>query len=130
MTLQQFLNGNTVKEITKEIVLSERFKNENGELLKFKIRAMSQTAFEQARKKAEALGSMNIAEFNNAIIIENTIEPNFKDAHSIKLLKVKTAEEYLKKVLSAGEISVLARAIIELSGFRKNVNELAGEVKN
>lgn len=126
MNLQEFLNGRKADNVTAFVNVSERFKDENGNSLKFKIKAMRQSVFEEIRKKCGG----NSAAFNRCVIIENTLEPNFKDAESISLLGLKTPEQYLDNVLLAGEASTLARSIIELSGFKKNIEELVEEVKN
>ena len=52
MTFQQFLNQNTVDSITKDVIVSDRFKNDNGEIFKFRIKAMTQSDFEEIKKKA------------------------------------------------------------------------------
>ena len=41
MNLQEFLNANIVEGREKEIVLNDRFKDEEGKILKFKIRSMN-----------------------------------------------------------------------------------------
>jgi hypothetical protein len=52
MNIQQFLNANPVDNITEEVVISPRFKDEKGELLKFTIKAMMPNEFEEIRKRA------------------------------------------------------------------------------
>lgn len=135
-TLQAFLNANPVDDLTAEVVVSDRFKDEKGNLLKFKIRAMSSDEFEDCRKKSMStiVGKrrkveMDLRKFNNSIVINNTIEPNFKDAESIKQLGCTTPEEYLNKVLLPGEIVELSSQIQQLSGF-KDMDELVEEAKN
>lgn len=66
----------------------------------------------------------------NNIVINHTVEPNFKDAESIKKMGVMTPEDYLHKVLLPGEIDDLALKIQELSGFNKDFEELVDEAKN
>ena len=52
MTLQQFLNQNTVDGIFKEVVVSNRFKVDNGEIFNFKIKDITQWAFYEVKRKA------------------------------------------------------------------------------
>jgi len=132
MTFQQFLNQNTVDGIFKEVTISDRFKDENGELFKFKIKAMTQSVFEDIKIKASfgKNGVFNEDVLNSFIIIENTIEPSFKDAESLKELGCSSPRQYLNKVLLSGEISALADEIISLSGFDRSVEDLAKDVKN
>jgi len=133
MTLQSFLNQNTVDGIFNEIVVSDRFRNDDGDIFKFKIKAMTQNSFEDVKKKA-AFGRTNsdIDEdiLNCFIVIENTVEPSFKDSESLKLLGCSSPKQYLNKVLLSGEISFLAEEIIKLSGFNRSFDELVEDVKN
>lgn len=132
MTLQQFLNQNTVEGIFKEVFVSDRFRDESGELFKFKIKAMTQSSFEDIKKRAsfEFKGGIDEDFLNCLIVIENTIEPSFKDSESLSLLGCSSAKQYLNKVLLSGEISFLAEEIIKLSGFDRGIEELAEDVKN
>lgn len=137
-SLQEFLNANPVDNLVQEVVISDRFKDKEGNLLKFKIKAMTNEEFEAARKKATRLNlqkgkrqmEFDARTFNEAVVINNTIDPDFKNAESIKSLGVLTPEQYLNKVLLAGEIAELSQQIQILSGFDKDVNALAEEVKN
>ncbi len=135
MTLQEFLNRNTVDGITKETVIGDRFKDENGGEFKFVIKGLTQKEFNELRKRASSFdknGRMILNEglLSTLCIIENTVTPNFKDAKSIQELGCSTPEQYLNKVLLAGEAENLAREILQLSGFGKNINELVDEAKN
>lgn len=137
-SLQAFLNANPVDNLTQEVVISDRFQDSDGNLLKFKIKAMTNEEFEAARKKAMKLNlqkgkkqmDFDARTFNEAVVINNTIDPDFKNADSIKAVGCMTPEQYLNRVLLAGEISELAQQIQTLSGFEKDLNELAEEVKN
>lgn len=137
-TLQDFLNANLVDNLIQEVVISDRFKDHDGKLLKFKIKAMTNDEFEAARKKAMKLNlqkgkkqmEFDAKTFNEAVVVNNTIDPDFKNADSIKAVGCMTPEQYLNRVLLAGEISELAQQIQTLSGFEKDLNELAEEVKN
>lgn len=135
MSLQEFLNANPVDDITDEVVVSRRFKDKDGNLLRFKIRAMTNRTFDDLRKRFTRMGKgrkvdFDAQGFNNAVVIEHTIEPNFKDADSIEKLGCSTPEEYLGKVLLAGEITTLVQKIQELSGFDVDMEDLVEEAKN
>lgn len=134
-TLQEFLNTNPVDNVTDEIAISDRFKDKAGKLLKFKIKAMNNDAFEQARKKSMTMKKggkvdFNTQKFNNEIVINHTVDPNFKDAESIKKTGCVTPENYLNKVLLSGEIATLSGEIQKLSGFDLDMDDLVEEAKN
>lgn len=133
-TLQDFLNANPVDGLTDEVVVSPRFKDKDGNPLKFKIKAMTNKTFDELRKR-HTHGKGRKAEFdssgfNNSVVIEHTIDPDFKDAASIQKLGCATPEEYLSRVLLPGEVATLAQKISELSGFDIDMESLVDEVKN
>ncbi|MEK5167166.1 XkdN-like protein [Paenibacillus sp. FSL R5-0527] len=134
MDLQEFLNANPVDNLTEEVVVSPRFKDEKGNPLKFTIKAMTEEEFEDIRKKSTQLRKKQVdfdnRKFNLNVAINNTVYPDFKNAESIKKLGVTTPEEYVQKVLLAGELATLVQKISELSGFDVEMSELVEEAKN
>lgn len=135
MNLQDFLIANPVDNLTEEVVISPRFVDEKGNPLKFTIKAMTPIEFEDIRKKAMQIKKGKKVEFDNqlfnlSIAINNTVNPDFKNAESIQKLGVKTPEEYIQRVLLAGELTTLVEKINKLSGFDVDMNELVDEVKN
>lgn len=135
-TLQDFLNSNPIDDLTHDVPISDRFKDKNGKLLKFKIKVMDSDQYEEYRKKALTINvkqkkaDLNLQKLNSLMVINHTIEPNFKDAESIKKVGCATPEQYLNKVLLPGEIQDLASEIQTLSGFNKDIGELVEEAKN
>lgn len=134
-TLQDFLNENVVVGVTSEVAISPRFKDKEGELLKFKIKASPSPEFESIRKRATTIGKkgkvdFDTHQFNTAIVIGNTIDPNFKDAESLKKVGAINPEDYLNKVLLSGEIAALSEEIQKLSGFNVDMDTLVTEAKN
>jgi hypothetical protein len=135
MSLQDFLNSNPVDGLTEEVVVSKRFKDKDGNVLKFKIKAMSPGEHADLQKKCTTIrkgGKMDFDQrkFTTVSVIENTLDPDFKDAASIKAMECNTPEEYLNKVLLVGEMYNLSGAINELSGFDQSMEELVEEAKN
>ena len=68
--------------------------------------------------------------FNELVVLNHTIEPNFKDAESIKKAGCMTPEQFLYKSILAGEIAEIAERISALSGFEKDMEELVEEGGN
>jgi Phage XkdN-like protein. len=133
--LQDFLNAHPIDDMTEEVVVSPRFKDQDGNILKFKIKAMTNQSFDELRKRYTRTGKKGKVEFdasgfNTAIVIEHTVEPNFKDAASIQRLGCATPEQYLSRVLLAGEIVTLSQKIQALSGFDVDMGDLVEEAKN
>jgi hypothetical protein len=135
MSLQEFLNDNPVDNLTEDVVVSPRFKGKDGNLLKFTIKAMTSQEFEEIRKSAMQIKKgrkveFDAQKFNLRTVINHTIMPDFKNAESIQKLGCKTPEEYVQKVLLAGEVTTLAGKIQELSGFDVDMEDLVEEAKN
>ena len=134
-SLQDFLNENNVEGLTKEVPISDRLRDENGNLYKAKIKAMTSKEFGELRKSCTRINKkgkpeVDAEKLTNIIVIENTVVPNFKDAESIKKVGCLNAEQYINKVLLPGEITVLNDEILLLSGFNSNMDDLIEEVKN
>lgn len=133
-TLQDFLNANPVDDLTEEVVVSDRFKDRDGNVLKFKIKVMTNAKFNELRRRATKQKGRKIEFDPNAfqlgIVIEHTLEPDFKNDESLKKLGCTTPDQYVEKVLLPGEIVELASQIQKLSGFDVEMEELVEEVKN
>ncbi|KNY26322.1 phage tail assembly chaperone [Pseudobacteroides cellulosolvens] len=133
--LQAFLNKNIIEEVTEEVIISNRFRDEDtGEILKFKIRPVPLSEYKTIQKACTKI-TKNGAEFDNVtfaekIVIEGTVDPNFKDAESIKAVGATLPIQYLYKVLRSGEVISLSEKILILSGFGENLEELVEEAKN
>lgn len=137
--LKDFLIENAdvaAKEV--EVPISPRFKDKEGNLLKFKIRPMSGdefgiyqkqcTNFSMNGKKRET--NFDSGKFNTMCIVNHCIDPNFKEADFLKSLGVQTPEQAVGKVLLAGEIVELGSRITEVSGFDIDINDEIENAKN
>eukprot|EP01113_Clastostelium_recurvatum_P028393 TRINITY_DN34366_c0_g1_i1.p3 TRINITY_DN34366_c0_g1~~TRINITY_DN34366_c0_g1_i1.p3 ORF type:complete len:136 (-),score=4.75 TRINITY_DN34366_c0_g1_i1:10-417(-) len=135
MNLQDFLNSNPIDGLTDEVAISDRFKDKDGKLMRFKIRVMNSRELGEYRKKAMKVRKNKDVEVDStmlttAMVINHTVEPDFKNADSIKKMGCASPEDYLHKVLLPGEIDDLALKIQELSGFNKDFEDLVKEAKN
>lgn len=134
-TLQEILNLNIVDDIHTYVEISDRLKDKDGKNLKFKIKPILFEELNRIKKKATVLDKdgkpiIDEAILNMLCIIQATIEPNFKDAKSIEKLGVFTPEQYINKVLLAGEIDRLINEILKISGFLINIEEMVADIKN
>lgn len=128
--LLEFLVQNPVDNVTEEIIVSARLKD-----YPFQIKAMTGQDFSEYQKIATAFGkkkkvSFDTAKFNEQVVLNHTVEPNFRDAESIKAAGCMTPEQFLYRSLLAGEISELANKISMLSGFDSDIEESIEEAKN
>lgn len=128
--LINFLIENPVDDVTEEVIVSNRLAK-----FPFKIKAMAGPEFSEYQKLATNFGrkkkvDFDSKKFNELVVINHTIEPNFRDAESVKKAGCLTPEQFMYKSLLAGEISELASKISTLSGFDQDMEETVEEAKN
>ena len=136
MSLQSILDGMPdVENLTEEVIISPRFVDENGEAVKFRIRAMTQADFSRIKRAnsvvdKKGVSTLNEANFHSQIVVEHCIEPSFKNSESISRAGCATPVELVNKKLTSGEILALSNAISNLSGFGIDIDALNEEIKN
>lgn len=127
--LQMFLMENPVDGITKEIRLNGRLKD-----FAFVIKPLSIEEFNKYQKLCVKVNGkkreFDLKKYNELLVINHTLTPNFKDADWLTSAKVISSEALINKVLKAGEIADLAEQILNLSGFDNDVEEYEEELKN
>ena len=129
--LQQFLTKNSVDNLIEEVTLGGRLKD-----FKFKIRALTGNQYNDFQAlcienpNSPKKRRFNTKKFNELIVANCVVEPNFKDADWLKELGVADATSAIYKTLLAGEITDLAERALRLSGFDRDVEEEMDEVKN
>ena len=138
MSIQAFLTPNT--EITKKVIISDRFKDADGKVVPFVIRSLSQEENEQLRKASTrpvmkngvAISEkLDSARFGKELMLACVVEPNFRAKELCDYYKTMDPLEVPGKMLKAGEYNKLASAIGELNGFTDSEYEiLEEEAKN
>lgn len=130
MSLEEFLSLNTVEGLTKEIILSERLEN-----FKFKIGSMTKEDLEKHQKvcilrdKRGNVLKQDTMKFNELIIINHCLYPNFKSQEFLKKMKVNTPSQAISKSLKLGEATKLAEEIMKFNGFDE-FEEIRKNAKN
>lgn len=128
--LMQFLIDNPVDNLTDEVIVSARLAK-----FPFKIKGMTGPEFSEYQKLSTKISRHKKVEFdsktfNELVVLNHTLNPNFRDAESIKKAGCQTPEQFLYKSLLAGEINELAQQITALSGFDKDIEDTVEEAKN
>ena len=131
--LSAFLHPVTVQE-EKEILISQRFQDEKGAPVPFKIRALTQEENDQIIKQAtrqirvngQPLESLDTADYNRRVVVAGTVEPDFRAKEMCDAYGVLDPLLVPGKMLLAGEFSKLNREIAALSGF----NSVEEDLKN
>lgn len=133
--LSAFLHPVTVQE-EKEIVISRRFLDEDGNPAKFKIRSITQDEADALLKQSTRTvkkrdGSLERTvddqDFNRRLIVAATLVPDFRSTERCGAYGVMDPLMVPGKMLFSGEFSNLLREILDLSGLGGSVED---EAKN
>lgn len=133
--LSAFLKPAYLRE-EKEIVISKRFLDEQGNPAPFKIRSVSQEENEQitrASKRQRKVNGMvqeylDSIEYGRRLVVTGTVMPDFRAKEMCEAYGTLDPMQVPGKMLTAGEFSALMTAISELSGFDAEAPE--DEAKN
>jgi len=134
-----FFAQNVVMEKTEEFVISNRFKDQNGQPIPWKLRTLSESENEEIRKSAtqtvKGKGGQRYQETKPEIYlvkvaVASVVYPDLKSAELQQSYGVIGAEELLKKMLLAGEYAALVHKVETLNGFDHDINELVEDIKN
>lgn len=134
--LKGFLQPSPMEE-TKEVIISERFKDDDGKPLPFKIRKIdSETAnalMKRCRRRERVNGQMvtetDNAKYSKLLILTCVVSPNFKDSEMCDYYKVINPEDVPARMLSVGEFSRLSDEIMAFNDF-DTPEGIEEEVKN
>ncbi len=131
--LSAFLHPEAVQE-TKEVIISERFKDKDGAVVPFTIKALSQAENEAISKRCQKSGKeIDNIEYTQRIVVAGTVEPNFADKELLTAFGSSPDTPLLNPLelpgimLRAGEYARLVQEIMQLSGFDE---DLAATAKN
>ncbi|AET70765.1 Phage XkdN-like protein [Desulfosporosinus orientis DSM 765] len=137
--LQAFFANNARSDLNKEIVVSERFKGQDGKPMAWKIHSITEAENEEYRKGATRRikgknGTQQTEIDQNIylakIIVASVSFPDLKNAELQRSYGVMGAEELLRKMLFPGEYAALVQQVQEINGFDQGMEDLMDEVKN
>lgn len=124
--LYAFLHPTKPEEMVEEVYVSDRFKNEDGSIAKFKIKPLTKGTVERLARQCKAKHAgkdFDIdVELGNAMIVEATVYPDFKNADVCSAYGTLDPLDVVSKMLLFGEANKLANAISKLSGVDKEID--------
>lgn len=128
--LQAFYSQNVKYDKHLDVIISERFNDENGKPIPWKIRSMSEKENELIRKNTprDKKGNIDGEAYAVKLVAESVVFPNLKDAELQKSYGVMGAEDLIKEMLLSGEYSRLCQKVQEANRF--DINEMIQYVKN
>lgn len=121
-------------ENEKEVIISNRFVDEQGDPVPFKIRAITQEENDAIVKKAtkrikengQITEKLDNVEFSRRMVIAGTVEPDFSAKEMCDAYGVLDPALVPGKMLLSGEYARLMKEISALSGF----DSIEEEIKN
>lgn len=132
-----FLNPTPVHE-EKEVFISDRFKDEEGKVVPFKVRALSQEendaitrqSYRRVRgENGQMTKEFDLITFRRKLAVAATVFPDFSDAELCGAYGTMDATEVVARMLLPGEFALLNEKISEISGFSADDTTVA-EAKN
>lgn len=132
--LKAFLNRAELRAPEKEIIVSKRFKDSNGNVVPMRIRAVTQEENDAISKrcwKNDKTGKpqFDATDYNRRLVLAGTVFPDFKDKELCDSYGVLDPLMVPGKMLLAGEYAALVEAISDISGFGKE-SEIFDAAKN
>lgn len=121
--LDDFLGLTDVSEIRKEISIKL-----DGKELNLVIRPLNKDEHTEFQRRSQTVTKNKMifdpGKYNNLVIENCIVEPNFSDETFLKKAKCISASEFLKKKFTAGVLTDIAQQIQELSGFESYEMEI------
>ena len=117
----------------QEIVISTRFRGEDGAPAPFRIRAVTQAENEELirlstrRRKVNGKTDEELDQvaYSRRVVVAATVWPDFRQEELCKAYGVMDPLEAPGKMLLTGEYAKLSSAIMELSGLTDDLGEAA-----
>ena len=126
MKISDFLiNNNVNSNVEKDVVVSNRFRSEDGNIIPFRIRNVTTEEYGDISR----LVGNNKMLANSHLVAKCCVEPNFNSVELQNHYGVKDSTKLVEKVLLVGEIVNLADRILILSGYGQSFDELVEEAK-
>ena len=121
-----FMAQNVEKVENKKVVVSHRFKDENGKPIEWEIRAITSDENNDLMRRATVnvpvqgqrgamTREMDRQKYVAMMVATSVVFPDLRDAELQDSYGAKTPEELLGKMLYLGEYAELASAVTELS---------------
>lgn len=135
-----FMAENVTPLENRKIVISNRFKDENGKPIEWEIRAITSDENDELMRRAmvnvqvagrrgQFTRELDNVKYTNMLMAASVVYPNLNDAELQDSYKVKTPEELLKKMLYPKEENLLAETVVNFSDLPE-INDLIEEAKN
>ena len=136
--LSAFLNPEPMEQ-EKKVIVSNRFKDENGQVVPFIIKSISQDVNERLTKKCtttktvkgQTVKNFDTARYTSALMVECCVQPDFADADLCKRYGCIDPLDVPARMLTSGEYTRLGEEIMSINGYDIDpVTKAEEEAKN
>lgn len=79
---------------------------------------------ERKERRGKTISHMDEEMFNVSLIAASTISPNWGNQQLLSKFSASSAEEVIKRILLAGELSALGDVVLDLSGFNTELEDV------
>ncbi len=79
---------------------------------------------ERTTRRGQMVERVDEEEFNTALVAAATASPNWGDPKLLAKYRASGPEEVIKRVLLAGELAALGDAVLDLSGFNTELEDV------
>lgn len=133
-----FLKENAEQIPNKKIVVSNRFKDADGNPIEWEIRAITCDENDELQRdcyvqrkqpNGQMIRELDQTKFTNLLLVESVVYPDLNDKELQDSYGVKTPTALLKKMLFPREENALAEAVVEF-GKSEKIDALVDEAKN
>lgn len=115
---------------TKEVFISDRFKDDLGKTALFVVKMISQEENEKYVRLNTKKRKFDQAAYTRKMVVECTVEPNFKDSEVCEYYGVIDPLDVPAKMLTIGEYADLQEAILEINDIGNQDERQLEEAKN
>lgn len=135
-----FMAGAAEKIDNKMVVVSQRFKDEQGNPIPWEIKALTAAENDELQrgcmvnvpipgKRGQFSRELDQTKYTAMLLAESVVEPNLHDAELQDSYGVKSAEALLSAMLCLNEYNILAEAVTGMGKF-ESLPELVEAAKN
>ncbi len=132
-----FLKQNKEVKENIKVAASESFKDENGNVVEWEIRALKTKEADAIRSEVTTINQkgkkvdVDNGKFNRLVASKCTVFPNLNDKELQDSYGVMSADQLIVEMLdNDGEYSAYCQKILEISGYNKTDSQLVEEAKN
>ncbi|HOV80756.1 MAG TPA: hypothetical protein PK728_11745 [Bacillota bacterium] len=121
--LQRLLDADTVPEKTvklERLGIPVTLRGLTGKQV-FSIR---ERCTERKERRGQVTERLDEEQFNCALIAAATVKPNWGDQKLLAKFQASGPEEVIKRILLAGELAALGDAVLDLSGFNTELEDV------